>query len=438
MKTTRILFFIFLAFTVNGQTFDELTGEMMIDGVSPIDFRDGEMYLTDSTFNYVIDTVTGEVDSIGKSVNLSFNNYGQIIESIAYSRGSNSTGWIPTVRSVYSYDEEGGLLELHDYHWNDSLEEWGRFERRYYTPSEYGAVLTVIQKWNEAGDEWENESRQIASFVNVGKPEYQWREKWDTLTASWNKEWRMDFAYDNGEKLKAQLFSKWDSIRWVNHNQSFFFYDPDGNIEYKYINAWYDGNWHKIARLTYGDNMYDQWQTMTHYIWNSVDSLWGVYKMEEREFGDNEKITFHAHKTWVVDHWQYTFNNVMEYDENDNAVRFELQKFNNGEWQSVSGSAFFFSNHGSSLAVEDVMDSGISCDFPNPYSGQPINVIQNGEVRKLEVRLYDLCGRLHYRNHIGQQKFFSIANDLPAGTYLLVLVREGRIPVVKKMIILGN
>ncbi len=432
----QITVFIFFFFGGKAQVFENLF-DGIESGETPTGFRDDAMFLTDSTFNYVVDVTTETVDTVSKSINLSFNNYGQIIETIDYVRDTSLLKWLPSQRTVYNYDEDGGLLEFHKYEWIDSSEMWQQYERRFYTPEEFGSTLTIVQLWNEENNSWENESRESAGFMNIGKPDFLYHENWDTITATWKKVWRLDFAYDEDEKIKAKLYSKWDSTGWVNHNQTFYFYDNDGIITDEYINAWYDDAWHRIARLVYTDNFDGHWQTMTHYIWNDVDSLWGVFKMDERTFDENDRVIFHTHKTWIVDHWQYTFSNLMEYDEHGNTIRHDLQKFLDGEWKTVSGSSFYVSDH-NATAVPYVPDRGLVCVIPNPYSGQPIYVEATSTGEKLFVGLFDLTGRLHYRQRVQNKATFTIRKQLPGGVYFLSITGNGRILSTKKIVIAGN
>lgn len=273
--------------------------------------------------------------------------------------------FVPSMRGVYEYNEQGNEISMTGQQWSDANQEWVSFNTLLhdYVYDENGNILFTKEFWLNAAD-----TNYYAYFYDENN--YLTSETFDyTYQGTRRKSDSTIYVYDEHYNLFQRISKRWNEDSLA------------------YIHANWDG------RLTY---TYDENQNLVRRVRDTYNYNIGVWEIE----------TWNPRLDWTY--------------ENNNAILIEAFEFYNDEWVStMSSHAYVFYNNMKSFF--EVQDGGnlfeisyttfetpsqiralemmeIHC-YPNPTQD---NIYITGLTEHSFVSIYDINGQ-----RIASQQIFT-------------------------------
>ena len=338
-----------------------------------------------------------------------------LLTELVEDRGSNNT-WVNNRQEIMTYDENDNLTTHLRQSWNQNTHTWGNSTLDTYTyDSNNNLLKRFIQTPYNGTNVWRNFSQYTYTYDSDNNRLTDFYQTWADNNSGWIDIVLYTYTYYSNNNRQTELCE----ISTNAKEESTYTYDTENNLINQLTKTWQNGNWVNSSRINY---TYDSKNNLLSYL---------------RENWNN---------TWIND-----LQKLWTYDENDNCTLVENFSFSDGRRHPMDIPMYlYYNNMQSSLyynaykvtatykevtkpitAIEDFALPTISI-YPNPTTGKL--KIENGELKKGNVELYDIYGKKHVSQLTFHNSLIEIdISHLTAGVYFVQIITEKGV-ITKKIV----
>ena len=325
--------------------------------------------------------------------------------------------WTNSSRALYSFDPQGNLDTLIGQAWDLNGQNWVNGTLTDYDYTAAGLLLlqrnhvwkTGLNQWgleNEGKNIYHSDGRRQAYYFSYVFPDSIFR-----LAA------RDTFLYNDNNLNDTIIRIVWDEAlaQYRSDNLVTYQYDQNGNQIFQENNRWENDQFRPVERayITPGDNIYSMTPAeIVRQYYDDVNSVWKNSTRQKDSFTPlNDQV--------IKEHYSY-----------------EFADFNQADWNTSFECDYYYRLE--TVPVQTPQHNAISCAIPNPYfAGSKCRCGDGTESGDLTLRLFDLTGRLVFHQTPASASEFELP-VLPAGMYVLAVVRSDQSYAVQKILFAGQ
>ncbi len=279
---------------------------------------------------------------------------------IVYKWNDGSSTWTLSGKYVYTYNEEGKIIEYLSYYWSGG---WENSDKKIYRYNNDGLLDSLIEiYYDDFNFVWKNHYLTCYYYYNnTDLVSSEVQLSWDDNANQWKNNKMYNYIYYDNGLLQRKLFYEMDqtSGTWQAQSKDFYEYDAQGNVVAVYDSTMDNGQWIPRNKTTY---TYDQ-------------------------FGN---------QTLVVNY---------KWDTNDNT------------WHNLLKKEYFYTRAiFSSVPQQATLDFRV---YPNPVQNL---LFFSGLDTKVKITIYSIDGRIFQQSRIGTNAKYINVSSLPPGSYILKIV----------------
>ncbi len=223
-------------------------------------------------------------------------------------------------KNLYSYYDDGSLYTNLLFVLDTINMVWVKSDQTFYFYNEHGDIdSTVIQKWNEVNNTWENyfissynyDSQNRVTQVRTQRVDENGQLK-DTL-----------FTYYIYSGLETYVtYQVWDAVRnnWQDVSREVYIYSNtiiNGDtllIEY-YTQEYNAGAWDNVEDFLYEYDSLKRIITKTGRRWSTSDNQWTDSARVRYEYNENNLLGRYYQDAWFGSSWGNTYNETYYYSQ---------------------------------------------------------------------------------------------------------------------------
>jgi hypothetical protein len=258
--------------------------------------------------------------------------------------------------------------------------------------------------WKEFNENWTNEMKQINEYDDSGNLTKMEAYVWNESIKNWSGNWKSETDWD---EFGNMIFSA--SYQWNYESQNWL---PYNKIENSYNST--------------GTRLMDSF-----YMWNIESKSWiGNYK-SETFLNDNQEVIKTINYSWdfLENDWLVTDINLSTrnfemYNEEGllSSISYTVWDENLKVWSSSEKYYLYYSSHSISTNNKPLksIENEIVEVYPNPAS-EVIYIRLKNEIYSSSYSLFNSLGQLQKNDFITDEITTMQINNLPHGTYILVI-----------------
>ncbi len=342
----------------------------------------------------------------------------------------SSNQWDARYKCEYSYDENDNMITQTDSYLNTSFNQWECNCRFSYTYDERGNMTMFIGSHFDAGQ---------GQWVNVCKREFHYKYgnlatilsfEWSAEHQQWVYSFMENYGYNADSNLVLFLTYHWDQEinQFLYSSKKEYSYDARENLSS--ITGFYQDEasfeWVYDCKREYSYDDHDNMTLLIKYDWNENDESWVYNWKEEHRFDVTMNIDSLVIHPGAFD-LDFHFKNG------------KLTGWTEFMWDQAAGSWENFRRgtpHSSTItgiADGPVFEMPLLSIYPNPASDYIIVRVADNTFDG-ELIITDMSGRMLLRERISRESKIPLWH-LKSGTYIVMLVEEGRIYYSDKVIV---
>ena len=170
----------------------------------------------------------------------------QLDYSIGMDWNSETSQWVNSDKSEYTYDANGNLtVRIYSY-WNSGTSQWVNSDLEEYTYDANGnPTVRIYSGWNSETSQWVNSSKYEYTYDANGNPTVEIYSLWNSETSQWENSDKSEYTYDLSYGLNDLILPNLDYF--VPDYSNLIVNKPVDFIDYNYI----DGSWVNVWKGTY-------------------------------------------------------------------------------------------------------------------------------------------------------------------------------------------
>jgi hypothetical protein len=280
-------------------------------------------------------------------------NEDQTLSSRTYNKWSFSNSqWLND--SLFTYDYSNGLLtELIDNVWYDSLNEWGKLNRKTYF------------------------------YDSLSLNTLQIHYTWDFDLNNWSSNNRYQIKYDTKKNIDEIILTTklGTNNNWENYRKTRYSYNSNGTISKMVLYQWVyvDGDYKWLEDYKY-NWIYDDWNNLYQIIeerfdWESL--LWNNYALMENVFNSENYLMQKYFYKWTYGAWEntekYSYNYPGYISSVNNFMELAFKIYPNPVQNKIT---IDFDDYIKGTTYIQLIDSRGSSCFQNIYNAQKKITVQ--------------------------------------------------------------
>jgi len=301
-------------------------------------------------------------------------------------------GYWDNYKYIYTFENENLIEELHL--WN--INGWKNSSKRLYTYDNNGNLIQdIIQDWNNDTEEWINEWQHLYTYDN--NEIQQITNEWNSDTEEWIVRWKSIDTYDNNGNLTQELMIDWNNNteEWINWYQHLYTYNSNGNQTQNLYQNW--------------NNSSEEWKSIYQYLY--------IYDNNENQIQELKQSWNSSSEEWINNN-----QTLYTYDENGNQTQELKQNWNSdtGEWNNGFKYDYFWSE----LEVVNIteINNNKIIVYPNPASDK-IQFSSSVLLDNSIIEIYTISGKLVNNISANNNNEIDISN-LSKGIYIIKISSE--------------
>ena len=379
--------------------------------------------------------------------------------------------WILRNRIIKYYDADENLTGKLFQHLNHEG-NWVNGLQYEYTYNASGKRTgKTIQYWHKFNQEWVNYRKRTNEFNNNDQISGVLIQRWAKDSAIWVNRHHKIFTY-SGDTLVADTLQAWKFFAgaWKSHHFSKYHYNPIGkrNLKLTFNRDRIHNVWRKDGRVLYhydDDTLINavlrqSWNRMQHEWKNEIRHLlsynddgkrvknltqkflfnnWKGVELRKFTYNSQDKIALvvfkHKHP------WQLTWHNYkqikFEYDDDGNMNKKLIRHWNEyfQEWYNYRLWKVIIEYKSVYAGVTDIEENSVSLKYPNPYNQGASIQLKGDSDQLLNIKVYDLSGRIIQEENLTTNNSFSIDKKLNEGIYLICVFDNSGIIKTEKIMV---
>jgi hypothetical protein len=342
-----------------------------------------------------------------------------------------SLRWEITSKSEHSYDLNRHKTSYNLYMWDRSLNGWSHYFQMDFGYDDSGNTISRFDyQWLAESNSWLHLSHYEWEYEQNGSKTAEIRFKWNNSSEEWLNFKRKEWTYDSTGRLKELSTYQWtqtgegftwnptELIKYTNESDTF------GNIILAIQADWISDHWRILQREEYTYN--SMGQMVLHVLKKLKGGTLEEYIRSEREYDINGNL-IHETSTGmmarVAGHVLPEKYKVIRTFDHYGNISFAKWNWWNPNSQTFDPNGIDYYYYHPSSNGKSVIDlPGISL-FPNPVNDI---LFFEGLDRPIDIRIYSMQGNLVY--HMGQGDNSVNLSGLAPGSYLVLVLQEGRLP----------
>ena len=170
----------------------------------------------------------------------------QLDYSIGMDWNSETSQWVNSDKSEYTYDANGNLtVRIYSY-WNSGTSQWVNSDLEEYTYDANGnPTVRIYSGWNSETSQWVNSSKYEYTYDANGNPTVEIYSLWNSETSQWENSDKSEYTYDLSYGLNDLILPNLNYF--VPDYSNLIVNKPVDFIDYNYI----DGSWVNVWKGTY-------------------------------------------------------------------------------------------------------------------------------------------------------------------------------------------
>ena len=170
----------------------------------------------------------------------------QLDYSIGMDWNSETSQWVNSDKSEYTYDANGNLtVRIYSY-WNSGTSQWVNSDLEEYTYDANGnPTVRIYSGWNSETSQWVNSDKYEYTYDANGNPTVEIYSLWNSETSQWENSDKSEYTYDLSYGLNDLILPNLDYF--VPDYSNLIVNKPVDFIDYNYI----DGSWVNVWKGTY-------------------------------------------------------------------------------------------------------------------------------------------------------------------------------------------
>ena len=170
----------------------------------------------------------------------------QLDYSIGMDWNSETSQWVNSDKSEYTYDANGNLtVRIYSY-WNSGTSQWVNSDLEEYTYDANGnPTVRIYSGWNSETSQWVNSDKYEYTYDANGNPTVEIYSLWNSETSQWENSDKSEYTYDLSYGLNDLILPNLDYF--VPDYSNLIVNKPVDFINYNYI----DGSWVNVWKGTY-------------------------------------------------------------------------------------------------------------------------------------------------------------------------------------------
>lgn len=331
---------------------------------------------------------SGNWNPSGKIVYSGYNSDGLYTQEIVYLwSGGTWTYMSKNDRTISS----NHVQSSDKYLWNNTLQQWKKFERFYYNYNQDSVSILTHSKPNYL-DNYVSDYRLLYNYNSSPFLKYEIvNQKYDTLTFSWFNDTRTSFVYTPSEKIDLVKNEIWSGA-WNDDNRTKYIYDASDFLIENYTET-NNGAWTNTSRTTYsytGSN-------------------------------NTEKINYTGNGTA----WNISEKVTLDYDANNNNIYQYIESYNGSSYSPHK--RYYYYYNAITVGLNDIENiETTSVLYPNPTTGMLIIQFESDASKSMQIQVIDINGNLKMLTqqnvHSGTNQLTFNVEPLEAGNYFLALI----------------
>ncbi|MDD5696200.1 MAG: hypothetical protein PHD61_12970 [Bacteroidales bacterium] len=162
--------------------------------------------------------------------------YSQKIETLYNSTGNDSiiltcywsrpdSAWSNLSKKTNLYDFSGNLIHVVTQVWVDELDAWINSSNSLSVYDNNNILETVNQHWNTVLSDWEDKTRTVYSYNELGQISFAAGAIWDKADSLWKNTTRSIYEYDRDGDMVDVVLQNWTADQeWQNTSRNRFVY----------------------------------------------------------------------------------------------------------------------------------------------------------------------------------------------------------------------
>lgn len=336
------------------------------------------------------------------------------------------SNWNLRTRYIYSYDNQGRVLETLHSKLSDSL-EWKNESRLQNTYSDDLFLISQEEdEWNLKTKKWSASLRRTYSYNVVGLEDVIITEKF--FKESWRLDSKVEYTYNSAYDIIEEVaYSRnYEENNWEAISRYIYSYFDNENINQEIYQLWNDSlqKWMNQLSQQYQYSNSNRLISTTKSNWNSLEKDWinsSVISLTYNETGQ-VMTSNQNHYSDGLDGGVPIQSQESNYDDNGNVGQVINSIWNSEslKWDLYQKQVHFWTEY-----INGNLNQGtdnIDCLFVNPYIvGFPwyCESLKANVVYTVEV--FDLFGRKFYSDTFSNKSTFRITSSIPDGFYIVVI-----------------
>ncbi len=377
----------------------------------------------------------------------------QLDYSIGMDWNSETSQWVNSDKSEYTYDANGNLtVRIYSY-WNSGTSQWVNSDLEEYTYDANGnPTVRIYSGWNSETSQWVNSDKYEYTYDANGNPTVEIYSLWNSETSQWENSDKYEDTYDANGNPTVRIYSYWNSetSQWENSDKYENTYDANGNTTVRIYSLWNSetSQWENSDKFEYTYDANGNPTVEIYSYWNSETSQWENSSKSEYTYDANGNPTVEIYSLWnsETSQWEnsdkseYTYD--LSYGLNDlilpnldyfvpdysnlivnKPVDFINYNYIDGSWVNVWKGTYYYSTV-NVTSVSDLSKQVYSI-YPNPVLDRLNFNIQHSN-NTFTFELYDSQGRKLISKEIINNSQLNL-EGLTKGIYLYNLIIDGEI-----------
>lgn len=340
-----------------------------------------------------------------------------------YNKEDTSIDFQLSKKVVFDYDNQGRLLVENEFEKIDN--NWNKSLKRIFNYNDEGLVeYSVIKRWNEAAEDFENKQRTFFFSNSLGLISQEIIEIYSF--EEWLAQWKHDHFYNDKNNIVEELSHKWSSelLEWEPKKRRHFEYNDNADLESEVIQVWVDtlGQWVNSAFRGYEYNEDNQLINMRQSTWNQNLQEWIEQTYQALSYTAMGQVQNSSSYDAVSPTGDAKESIEATYDEDGNLNTTIFREWNseNKEWESYEKHEHFWNQY--LFSSPPLSDDRIECFYTNPHTvGLPWHCNALLKQEQYIVSVFDHNGVLHHLQTIRGGDTFRLTKQLNNGLYMVVI-----------------
>lgn len=279
-----------------------------------------------------------------------------------------SNAWVNSSRTVYTYDANYNQTQYISYNWNTGTSSWDPFTKQDKVYNGQNQLIELINA-SYISNAWVPTNKTIFSYDGNGNETERLMLVWNTGTSQYDSANRQLYQYNASNWLVSQITKIYVSNTWQNQNKWEYTYDGSGNIIMLVSYIW-SSQWDSTSRTLYTYNAGNQLIERIHQ--NYQGGTWTNSFRFTFSYDANGNVVNQKFYTWNSGSGSWVPNNQNNYtfDSNNNQMEYIYQYWDGTQYvnsyRCIYGYVLIMN------ISDHELKSIHKCRFANPYKGEGI------------------------------------------------------------------